>query len=307
MGCYDCPLALQGDLGVPPLEFFRLKEWARMHFRYSSGNAPQLTKDLYLFRHRQQYLSQCSEPEYTLETAITKACQRLFPAWALGSPLPEPRHLRTTHLQRKEKSFARSMHSRLSDLWRVELLPDDSTDFTLSPTSRIQAYAQLAQYDLQRRDLFRPAAYIHASPSVCTSALLRLRTQTSCHIPSHCKLGTMNGGRVSYRDFRDRHCHACPGACGDSAHYLTACPVTDQTILDTHRPVTNLLRQLRLPKWSSLPTPVQLSILAGSTLPTIWKSNQAGRWHWTTTLTPHAALLALRIEQQLKMALPSNL
>ena len=307
MGCYDCPLALQGDLGVPPLEFFRLKEWARMHFRYSSGNAPQLTKDLYLFRHRQQYLSQCSEPEYTLETAITKACQRLFPTWALGSPLPEPRHLRTTHLQRKEKSFARSMHSRLSDLWRVELLPDDSTDFTLSPTSRIQAYAQLAQYDLQRRDLFRPAAYIHASPSVCTSALLRLRTQTSCHIPSHCKLGTMNGGRVSYRDFRDRHCHACPGACGDSAHYLTACPVTDQTILDTHRPVTNLLRQLRLPKWSSLPTPVQLSILAGSTLPTIWKSNQAGRWHWTTTLTPHTALLALRIEQQLKMALPSNL
>ena len=100
---------------------------------------------------------------------------------------------------------------------------------------------------------------------------------------------------------------ACPGACGDSAHYLTACPVTDQTILDTHRPVTNLLQQLRLPKWSSLPTPVQLSILPGSTLPTIWKSNQAGRWHWTTTLTPHAALLALRIEQQLKMALPSNL
>ena len=167
--------------------------------------------------------------------------------------------------------------------------------------------SRLAQYDLQRRDLFRPAAYIHASPSVCTSALLRLRTQTSCHIPSHCKLGTMNGGRVSYRDFRDRHCHACPGACGDSAHYLTACPVTDQTILDTHRPVTNLLRQLRLPKWSSLPTPVQLSILAGSTLPTIWKSTQAGRWHWTTTLTPHAALLALRIDQQLKMALPSNL
>ena len=122
MGRYDCPLALQGGLGVPPLEFFRLKEWARMHFRYSSGNAPQLTKDLYLFRHRQQYLSQCSEPEYTLESAITQACQRLFPTWALGSPLPEPRHLRTTHLQRKEKSFARSLHSRISDLWRSELL-----------------------------------------------------------------------------------------------------------------------------------------------------------------------------------------
>ena len=306
MGCYDCPLALQGDLGVPPLEFFRLKEWARMHFRYSSGNAPHLTKDLYLFRHRQQSILQCAEPEYNLERAVTQACQRLFPTWAPGSPLPEPRHLRTTHPQRKEKSFARSLHSRISDLWRAEFLPAGDTDPAPSQTSRVQAYTQLAQYDLQRRDLFRPAVYIHATSSVCTSALLRLRTQTSRHIPAHCKLGTTSGGRVSYKHFHDRHCHACPGTVGDSAHYLTTCPRVHQTILDTHRPVTNLLRQLRQPKWSSLSTSVQLSILAGSTLPTIWKSNQAGRWHWTTNLTPHAALLALRIEQHLNMAQPSH-
>ena len=47
-----------------------------------------------------------------------------------------------------------------------------------------QAYTQLAQYDLQRRDLFWPAAYINASSSACASALLRLRAQTSCHVPA---------------------------------------------------------------------------------------------------------------------------
>jgi hypothetical protein len=160
----------------------------------------ETTSYIHTSTHQQQYLSQSAEPEYKLETAITQACQRLFPTWALGSPLPEPRHLRTTHLQRKEKSFARSMHSRISDLWRTELVPACSTDPTLLPTSRVQAYTQMAQYDLQRRDLFRPAVYIHASSSVCTSALLRLRTQTSCHIPAHCKLGTMSGGRVSYKN-----------------------------------------------------------------------------------------------------------
>ena len=75
----------------------------------------------------------------------------------------------------------------------------------------IQAYTQLAQYDSQRRDLFRTEAYIHASSSVCASSLLRLRTQTSCHFPAHCKRGTLSGNRASYRNFQDRHCHACLG------------------------------------------------------------------------------------------------
>ena len=112
--------------------------------------------------------------------------------------------------------------------------------------------------------------------------------------------------QVSYRAFQDRHCHACPGTAVDSAHYLAACPFVGQAALDIHLPVANLLRQLCLPKWSLLPTSVQLSILAGSILPTIWNSNQAAQWHWSTQLTPYAALLAFRIDQQLKLALPSN-
>ena len=73
-----------------------------------------------------------------------------------------------------------------------------------------------------------------------------------------------------------------------------------------HWPVTNLLLQLCLPKWSSLPISVQLSILAGSTPPTIWKSTQADQWHWFTQLTPHADSLAYQTDQQLKLALTSN-
>ena len=109
-----------------------------MHFRYSSGNAAQPTKDLYLFHTAaKQCLSQCADLEYKLETAITQAGQRIFPTWVLRSPLPEPRHLSTTHLHRKEKSFARSLHSRVSELWRSELLPAGSSDSTSLPSKRI--------------------------------------------------------------------------------------------------------------------------------------------------------------------------
>ena len=111
-------------------------------------------------------------------------------------------------------------------------------------------------------------------------------------------------GRVTYRDFQDRLYHACPGTTGASAHYLVACTFVGHTTLDTHRPVANLPRQLHLLKWSLLSTSVHLSILAA--LPTIWKSNQAARWYWSTQLTPHAALLAFRIDQQLKLALTSS-
>ena len=66
MGCFDCPHALQCDLGVPPLEIYQLKEWARMHYRYTAGSAPHITRQIYLFRHQQMNDAR----EYHLELVI---------------------------------------------------------------------------------------------------------------------------------------------------------------------------------------------------------------------------------------------
>ena len=152
---------------------------------------------------------------------------------------------------------------------------------------------------IQRRNLFHPAPYIHASSTVSVRALLRLRTQASPHIPAHCKLSRPTAGPASYRAFQERPCPACPLAVGDSSHYLLTCTLTHSAAADAHRPITTLLHHLRLPKWATLPPSTQASILAGSALPPMWKKNRECRTHWISQLTPHAALLATRVETRL--------
>jgi hypothetical protein len=99
-----------------------------MHFRYTVGSAPHITHQRYLFRHQQMHDAR----EYHLELAILKACQRIFPLWLSPSPLPEPRHLLIDNPANKERSFTRSLHVRLSDIWRSLLL--SSNVMTPAPT-----------------------------------------------------------------------------------------------------------------------------------------------------------------------------
>ena len=119
-----------------------------------------------------------------------------------------------------------------------------------NPTTRLQAYLQLAQFDIQSRNLFYPAPYIHAPSTVSVRALLRLRTQASPHIPAHCKLSKPTAGPATYSAFQERPCPACPLAVGDSSHYLLTCTLTHSAAADAHRPITTLLHHLRLPKYN---------------------------------------------------------
>ena len=84
----------------------------------------------------------------------------------------------------------------------------------------ISSISQLAQFDIQSRNLFYPAPYIHAPSTVSVRALLRLRTQASPHIPAHCKLSKPTAGPATYRAFQERPCPDCPLAVGESSHYL---------------------------------------------------------------------------------------
>ena len=65
------------------------------------------------------------------------------------------------------------------------------------------------------------------------------------------------------------------------------------------RPDLQLTESYQTAPMGHLPPDIQAFILAGSSLPPIWKKDSACRSHWISQLTPHAALLAISIEARL--------
>jgi len=112
MGCYECPEALQADLGIPPLQLLRTKEWTRMHYRYTAGNLASPAAEIYTFRSR----FTTADNTAAIEPHVLESCKQMFPTWQPNSALPEPRYLRTTAPRNKERSFTRSLNTRLSDI-----------------------------------------------------------------------------------------------------------------------------------------------------------------------------------------------
>ena len=117
---------------------------------------------------------------------VLEACKQMFPTWKPEAPLPEPTYLRKTAPRNKERSFTRSLNPRLSDIWRTQLMTHYPSDG--APQARMSAFVSVAVYDLERRDLLKPAAYIVTPTKVSIRALLRQRTQNSKVIPAHVHL-----------------------------------------------------------------------------------------------------------------------
>jgi hypothetical protein len=67
------PEALQADLGIPPLLILRMREWTRMHYRYTAGNLSSPVGAIYSFRTRHAAAENKSAPEPLLE-----ACKQMF-------------------------------------------------------------------------------------------------------------------------------------------------------------------------------------------------------------------------------------
>jgi len=68
---------------------------------------------------------------------------------------------------------------------------------------RKSSYIHIARDELQRCDLFKPAQYL--GPNLDQLALLRLRTQATCYIPSHLDLANDH----TYTPYDQRYCPSC--------------------------------------------------------------------------------------------------
>jgi len=131
----------------------------------------------------------------------------------------------------------------------------------------------IARDDLQRCDLFKPAQYMRTHLNQLP--LLRLRTQTTCYIPSHFHLANNH----AYTYYYERYCPSClpTKIVGNELHTLLQCPRLTPL---SHPAVLSLTRALRSladitsalglhtphcnkPLFSSAPTP--LSSFANTT------------------------------------------
>ena len=107
----------------------------------------------------------------------------------------------------------------------------------------------IASDDLQRRDLFKPAQYLHSH--LDQLPLLRLRTQATSSITSHLHLANDH----TYTPYDQRYCPSCLPIqiVGNEPHTLLHCP---HSSLLSHTAIFSLTRALRgydLCSWSSTP------------------------------------------------------
>ena len=235
------------------------------------------------------------------EPHVLEACKQMFPMWKLGSILPEPTYLRKTAPRNRERSFTRSLNARLSEIWRTQLMSHYPGDD--APKTRMSAYISIAVYDLERRDLFKPAAFIVSPTKVSIRALLRQRTQNSRVIPAHAHLQLNDSGMFARHQYEARACTLCqsPGVTGSERHYLGSCSHTQEAREQAIRSVTHTLPYVGLPKWQTLSIADRTRFLCASCLPMRSQQSRVKRSLWMTKTVNIAAILAVSIQSSLSL------
>ena len=240
------------DLGIPPLTHYRHLDLVRLHYRLTNFPDDSIPKKLYLSRTIKQQVMDLPQIESHMRDSILT----LFPKWKPGEQLPQPKHLYTVQEGNREKSFARSLHPVISQLWKEELLAQAQEP----PTTRVAAYLSIAGQDLHRPNLFKPASYINLPSKISTKSLLRIRTQHAKEIPTHQAL--TEGKKTAYVD-RLWQCHLCYNhdnqsvTIGSESHFLLICPHVPPSLTEqTSNLFSHLLQYLEVVPGNRFP-PIQ--------------------------------------------------
>ena len=129
------PLTLMADLGIPPLTHYRHLDLVKFHYRFTNFPTDSIPKNLYSSRTIKQRVMDLPQ----IETHMRDSILTLFPRWKPEEPLTQPKHLDTVLECNREKSFARSLHPVISQLWKEELLAQAQEP----PTTRLPHTYQL--------------------------------------------------------------------------------------------------------------------------------------------------------------------
>ena len=164
-----------------------------------------------------------------------QSCKTIFTDWSSSKALPQPKYLEKVLTQNQEKSFGRSLHVPISNIWRLQLRPQPPNQ---EPT-RHNAYVAIAGPDIDRPDLFKPAPYLTADHQISPKCLFRIRTQHTKEIPTHQHLKVNLAGRQLHSNYSDRKCPFCRATpvTGNETHYLLACPSITPGMEPMYKPI----------------------------------------------------------------------
>jgi hypothetical protein len=124
-------------------------------------------------------------------------------------------------LKNREKSFSRSLHTPILDIWRKQLRPQPPP----TESNSHSAYIAIAGSDIDRSDLFKPAPYLLSDTQISPKCLFRVRTQHTKEVSTHNHVRPVNG-RLAHTSYGDRTCPFCHSTLvvGNESHYLFGCP-----------------------------------------------------------------------------------
>ena len=117
---------------------------------------------------------------------------------------PQPLHncQRPQHKKTIMKSHRKQAQRRASDIWRRELLSGLPSPGQ-GPASPFQHYLQMAEYDIRRTNLHRPAEYLTGQIKIQLHGILKARCQTSNILRSE------QEDPLLPRPYEARHCTRC--------------------------------------------------------------------------------------------------
>ena len=214
---------------------------------------------------------------------------RMYPSL---EPLPPSVSNNTT--KHKEKTYARSLKYRVSEVWRRAVLQGSPRVMDGSPPEGRMAAFINHTYDDLTRNLFTPAPYLCSFSADSAYYLFRIRTQDQNIIPT--QEPRPNGVRQT--QYMDRRCPLCPGRqLGSEAHLYLSCPVTS-SLAD---PLIAELRT-RFP-WDGYTQRKQVAVLLG-TMPREPQVQHHGQWFMAFLPRCHAlaAQLTLTVQKKLQIS-----
>jgi hypothetical protein len=260
---YGHPVALCADMGVSPLRLTQQVQLAQLRFRLTRVHKDSIPGTLYeITMTTFQYL-----PPQAMERLMEKAQNHLHPQPAL-----QPPQVNQALPGNKEKSYKNWLKVQASDLWRRELM------FLKLPTQapgRLPAYVKYNSRDLERVNLYKPAPYLSIHHGHALD-LIRLRAQAwPQYIPTHLHFS----GRKARQQYQHRCCEYChqPSALGDETHVFLKCPTTAILVSETVDQIHKKLRLFDAPPWSSFTDTQRVSILLGTSPPSLLK-NYTKEW-----------------------------
>ena len=200
------------------------------------------------------------------------------------------------------KAHRKQAQRRASDIWRRELLSGLPLPGH-GPASPFQHYLQMAEYDIRRAKLHRPAEYLTGQIKIPLHGILKARCQTSNTLRSEQEDPSLP------RPYQARHCTRCYPqtphqlfyythlAIDNIQHVATECQSTQLPRNKLAEKMNNVMSDYGMTeRWTDL-TPIEQTALAMGSIPLPrWKLRKEYKMSWLPITLPATAGFAMEMK-----------